>query len=113
MSSTQEPLLPLGFQHLESLVSDWALPSEAARNQRRLTSSMAEIQEFYDTVLRAMEALVSHLSTFRVSELPAPEQRLMYLALSLMEVAPAVEIYHQPDIPDAIEADRLVIRSPT
>ncbi|MDA0823071.1 MAG: hypothetical protein O3C28_11695 [Proteobacteria bacterium] len=112
MSGVAEVKLPAGFERLERFVDHWALASEAARNQQRLRTAMADIQTFYAGVLGEMDALVEHLSRFRVSELPEPERRLMYLALSLMEVAPAVEIYHQPDIPDAIDASRLIIRSP-
>ncbi|MFT4584360.1 MAG: hypothetical protein ACI915_001890 [Gammaproteobacteria bacterium] len=112
MSGLAETKLPAGFERLECFVDHWALDTEAARNQQRLRTAMADIQSFYAGVLAEMDALVEHLSGFRVSELPDPERRLMYLALSLMEVAPAVEIYHQPDIPDAIDASRLIIRSP-
>jgi len=104
--------LPAGFDSLEHLVSEWALASEAERNQRRLNAAMDEIQSFYDCVLAKMDDLVAHLANYKLSELPDAERKLMYLALSLMEVAPAVEIYHQPDIPDAIPASRLIIRSP-
>ena len=112
MNRLPDGQLPKGFESLEHLVNDWALPREAERNQKRLTSTMADIQSFYDCVLELMDALVAHLSEYKLSDLPDPERKLMYLALSLMEVAPAVEIYHQPDIPDAIPAARLIIRSP-
>jgi hypothetical protein len=105
-----EQLLPNSFAGLERFVRDWALDSEAQRNHKRLASSMADIQEFYDTMLRHMEAVLQHLSGFRLQELPSPERRLLHLALSLMEVAPAVEIYSSPDVPDAIEAHRFLIR---
>ena len=103
--------LPAGFAELEGFVSDWALGSEQERNHKRLTSSMRDIQRFYDAMLACMEALLAHLSRFQVSNLPPPEQRLLHLALSLMEIAPAVEVYGAPDVPDAIAASRFVIRS--
>jgi hypothetical protein len=104
--------LPEGFAELERFVSDWALGSERERNQKRLTSSMGEIQLFYDAMLRSMEAILTHLTRFRLVDLPPPEQRLLALALSLMEVAPAVEVYGAPDVPDAIAASRFLMRSP-
>lgn len=104
--------LPEGFAELERFMSDWALGSEQERNHKRLTSSMGEIQLFYDAMLRSMEALLTHLTRFRLLDLPPPEQRLLSLALSLMEVAPAVEVYGTSDVPDAIAASRFLIRSP-
>jgi hypothetical protein len=112
VNSSKTCQLPVGFDSLEHLVGDWALPSEAERNHRRLSAAMDEIQSFYDCVLAKMDDLVAHLGNYKLSALPDAERKLMYLALSLMEVAPAVEIYRQPDIPDAIPASRLIIRSP-
>lgn len=105
-------LLPDGFAELERFVNTWALNSEQQRNHKRLASSIEEIKDFYDTMLRHMEALLNHLTRFRLQDLPQPERRLLHLALSLMEVAPAAEIYSSPDVPDAIEAHRFIIRSP-
>ncbi|MBM4258499.1 MAG: hypothetical protein FJ147_21705 [Deltaproteobacteria bacterium] len=104
--------LPEGFAELERFVSDWALGSEQERNHKRLTSSMEELQIFYDAMLLSMEAIVTHLTRFRLVDLPLPEQRLLALTLSLMEVAPAVEVYGTPDVPNAIAASRFLIRSP-
>jgi hypothetical protein len=110
--ATPDQLLPEGFGELEPFVCEWALQSERERNRKRLASSMEEIRRFYETMLRHMEALVTHLSRFKLQDLPQPERRLFWLALSLMEVAPAVETYASPDVPDAIAAHRLIIRSP-
>lgn len=101
--------LPEGFADLERFVPAWALATERERNARRLSSSIEEIRELYDAVLARFEALLAHLARFRLSELPPAEERLLQLALSLMEVAPAVEIYGSPDVPDAIEAGRFRI----
>lgn len=40
-----------------------------------------------------MEAIIEALSHHSLEELPQPERRLLYLAFSFMEVAPAVEFY--------------------
>lgn len=104
--------LPDGFAALEPFTARWALASEQARNAERLASSLADIRRFYDAMLPHMEALGAHLAKFRLGELPDPEQNLYHLALSLMEVAPAVEIHGAPDVPDAIEAHRFAIESP-
>jgi hypothetical protein len=104
-----ESSLPEGFAELERFVADWSLGGESARNEKRLASSLAELREFYAAMIRHMEAILEHLSRLRVDDLPEPERRLFQLALSLMEVAPAVENYAAPDVPDAIAAHRFVI----
>lgn len=112
MSASSAPAngaLPEGFGDLERFVSSWALESERERNRRRLASSIEEIRDFYAAMLAHMEGLLAHLARFRTGDLPAPERRLFHLALALMEVAPAVEIYSAPDVPDAIEAERFRI----
>lgn len=88
------------------------MASEEQRNRKRLASSLAELRRFYEVMLRHLEAIEAHLARFTLSDLPPPERRLFQLALALMEVTPAVETYRSPDVPDALSADRLVIRSP-
>ncbi len=104
--------LPDGFAELEPFEAGWALESEAARNAKRLATPIEEIREFYEIMLRHMDAVVARLSAYRIDALPEAEKSLYQLALSLMEVAPAVEIHDAPDVPDAIEAHRFLIRSP-
>ena len=104
--------LPEGFAELERFVADWALASEAARNAKRLSSSFDDIRAFYDAMLPQIDSIGEHLARFDLGDLPEPERCLFHLALSLMEVTPAVEIHGMPDVPDAIEAERFEIRSP-
>lgn len=108
-------LLPEPFQDLEPFVNVWAWATEAQRNQHRLTSSMTEIQAFYDTLMPRMEAILSYLSQFplarlpeEVDRLPEETQRLLYLAFSVVEVATAVELYQQPSVPDGFDPRRFV-----
>ncbi len=105
--------LPKEFAALAPFVASWALASEADRNAKRLASSFEDIRDFYDAVLRHLDAIAEHLQGFELGTLPDPERRLFHLALSFMEVAPAVEIHGAPDVPDAIEAERFAIRSPS
>ena len=69
---------------------------------------MEEIQTFYDALLPRMEAVIDYLNQFPLETLPADAQRLMYLTLSLAEVAPAVELFKQPSVTDGYDAARFV-----
>ena len=98
-------LLPEQFQNLEPFMG-WALAKEGERRAKRLSSTMDEIQAFYDAIFPQMEAIVAYLDQFPLDQLPEGAQQLYYLTLSLVEVTSAVELYHQPHIIEAIEPAR-------
>jgi hypothetical protein len=100
-------LLPPQFADLERF-GDWALATESARLQRRLRSSMEELNAFYSGMLPRTAAVLEYLNGFPLAELDEPQRRLMYLALSLAEVSGAVELYGQPDHPFGIDMTRFV-----
>ncbi len=97
--------LPEPFQGLEPF-RVWALATERERRAKRLSSSMEEIQAFYDALFPQLEAVVAYLDQFPLDQLPAQAQPLYYLTLSLVEVTSAVELYHNPHIFEAIEPAR-------
>lgn len=101
-------LLPQQFGDLESFVSAWALVTERERNKKRLSSTMGEIQAFYNVILPRMEEILSYLNQFPLNQMPEDAQRLLYLALSLAEISPAVERYKQPSVPDGFDPARYV-----
>lgn len=95
-----DPLLPREFSHLERFVEDWCLDSEAERYAKRLSSTMDEMQAFYDAIFpRAEEAMV-YLEKFPLEDLPNDAHRLLKLLYSLIVVSFPVEIWKQPYIPD-------------
>src|SRR5579859_7475741 len=104
--------LPEAFTELERFVPEWSLATEQERNRKRRTASMDDIRTFYDAMVRQIAAISKHLNAFSLQELPTRERRLLNLAFSFMEVAPAVEVYFSADVPDAIEAERLTILTP-
>ena len=97
--------LPEPFQSLEPF-RDWALATERERRTKRLSSSMEEIQAFYDALFPQLEAVVAYLDQFPLDQLPQEAQPLYHLMLSLVEVTSAVELYHHPHIFEAIEPTR-------
>lgn len=91
-------VLPVGFEDLELFVERWAKPTFAQRYQARITSSMDEIETFYQTMIAAMDRCAAHLETFAPNDLPEASRRLLYLTYAAMNVSPAVELYKQPDV---------------
>lgn len=99
-------LLPEKFSELEFLVDTWCLRTERARNNRRVSSKMAELRTLYEAMLPRMEEILNFLSRFELGGLPEDVERLFLLTLSMAEVAPAVEFYGSPRVPDTFGAER-------
>jgi hypothetical protein len=100
--------LPAPFAHLAPWLS-FALPSEDARMRRRLAASMDELTGLYRALVGELPAIAAHLDQWPLAELPAEQKPLLYLALSFMEAAMAVEAFHQPGPPHATPAESMVV----
>jgi hypothetical protein len=101
------PALPTEFADLEPH-ADWALPTERARYEKRLASTMDELQAFYDAAFPRLEDARTYLEKFAVDELDDEGKRLLWLFAALVTVSFPVEVWRQPRVPDsgaaAIEA---------
>lgn len=95
-----DALLPAAFSDLEPFVADWCLDGEPERYAKRLSSTMDEIQAFYDAIFPRAEAAICHLEQFPLDELPEDALRLLKLLYSLIVISFPVEIWRQPAIPD-------------
>jgi hypothetical protein len=103
------PILPDEFADLEPF-ADWALESEAERYSKRLASTMAELEAFYDAAFPRLEAVLSYLDQHDYNALPDDARRLLWLCYSLVNVSFPVEVWHQPRVPDsgAASMDQIV-----
>jgi hypothetical protein len=99
--------LPDRFRDLEPHLA-WALESEAAREARRLASTIEELRTFYDAMMPRLESIVEYLNQFALDEIPRDARRLLHLALSWTEIASAVEIYRQPQVIMGLDPRRFV-----
>ena len=100
--------LPEPFAHLEAWLP-FALPSEDARMRRSLSACMDELLGLYKALVGEMPAIAAHLDQWPLAELPAEQKPLLYLALSFMESAMAVEAFHQPGPPHATTPESMVV----
>ena len=94
-------LLPREFADLEPFAADWCLPTQEARYEKRLASSMAEIQAFYDAITPRAEAAMVYLDQYSLDDMPWEAQNLMHLLFSMIMVSFPVEVWRQPRIPDS------------
>ncbi len=100
-------ILPSEFAALEPF-AHWALSTETARNHHRYESTVADIEAFVDAMLARFDEIVARLNEFPLDAMPPQWQRLYWMLLSVAEVAPAVEFYHRPDVPDGYDTHRFV-----
>ena len=103
------PILPAGFEDLERFVPAWVFATERERNAFRVSQSQAALQDFYDAMIPRLEAIARRLDDAPLDALSLAEGRLLELALMAMEVAPAIEYYGTPDVPNSVEFEKFEI----
>ncbi|WP_029432311.1 hypothetical protein [Blastococcus sp. URHD0036] len=91
--------LPAEFADLEPY-ADWILPTEPQRYDKRLASSMEQMQAFYDVAFPRMEQALAYLGDTPLEDLSEPERNLLYLMQSLVMVSFPIELWRQPRVPD-------------
>ena len=92
--------LPSEFADLQPYL-EWDLATEPERYAKRLASTMAEMQAFYDAAFPRFEEVIAYLDRYPLDELPDDAQRLMWLYCALVTVSFPVEVWRQPRVPDA------------
>jgi hypothetical protein len=105
------PVLPPEFADLEPF-ADWCLPSEAERYAKRLSSSMDEMQAFYDAAFPRLEQILTYLDDLPLDDLPEDAHRLLELSYSLVNISFPVEVWRQPRVPDSGAASMDAIVEP-
>jgi len=92
--------LPTEFADLEPF-SDWCLPTERERYDKRLASTMTDMQAFYDAVTERAEEAISYCDKFPLDDMPEDVLNLMHLLYSMIMVSFPVECWKQPRVPDS------------
>ncbi len=107
-----DALLPSAFAELEEFASAWCLPTETQRWEQRVNSTMADMEQFYSAFFPRLEEAIEYCDKFSLDELPRDATNLLYLIYSLIMVAMAVEIMHQPRPVDACDAEMIRVSEP-
>lgn len=107
-------MLPPQFADLEPFAPTWCLETEAERYSRRLASTMAEMQDFYDVAFPRLADSLAYLDQFELEAIPddAQSHHLLWLCYSLVSVSFPVEVWRQPRVPDSGAAAVAVIVEP-
>lgn len=96
----EAPLLPPAFAELEPYI-EWAIPDERARYRKRLSTSMTDMQEFYDAAVMRADDARKYLDEIDYPDLPPDALRLLWMMFSLIVVSYAVDVFGQPQVPDS------------
>lgn len=101
--------LPEKFKSLERFVAEWALPTHHERWRRRHRATPEELRIFYDAVLPQMEDILAEADRHPLGQMPEDVERLFFLALSLAEIAPHIELYGgKPYVPHSFAESRMI-----
>ena len=92
--------LPAEFADLEPF-AEWAIPTERARYDKRIASTMDEMQVFYDAAMARMDDALEYLEQFPMDALPEDAKHLLWLYCALVTVAFPIEVWRQPRVPDS------------
>ena len=103
--------LPAPFADLEPFTG-WALETEAERYAKRLASTMAELQAFYDAAFPRFEEAIAYLDALDLQDLPQDAKHLLWLCYSLINASFPVEVWRQPRVPDSGAASMDVVVEP-
>ena len=105
------PTLPVPFADLEPF-ADWSLRTEAERYAKRLSSTMAELQAFYDAAFPRLEEILQYLDRLDLQSLSPEATNLLWLSYALVNVSFPVEVWRQPRVPDSGAARMDVVIEP-
>ena len=109
--SNATPELPADFADLAPF-ADWALDTWRERYDKRLASSMDDMQAFYDAMMPRLPDILAHCDSFDLGELPDDAHNLLLLVFALGEASFPVEAWRQPRVPDSGSADLEMVREP-
>ena len=111
MSTLTASGLPVEFVDLEPF-SAWILETQPERYGKRLASTMAQLQAFYDVAFPRIQDLIAYANQFPLDDMPEEARRVMRLIFSLIEVGFPVECWRQPRVPDSGAAEMICVREP-
>jgi hypothetical protein len=106
-------LLPSEFSDLEPFAAKWCLATEHDRYAVRLSSTMDEMQAFYDACFPRAEAAIEYCDQFPLDEMPDDALNLLRLLYSLITISFPVEAWRQPHVPDSGAAYLDLVLEPT
>jgi len=94
------PLLPGEFADLEPFADKWCLATERERWAERVSSSIEEMQAFYDAIFPRVQEAIAFCDKFPLDDMPDDAVHLLRMIYSFALVSFPVELWRQPYPPD-------------
>ena len=95
-------MLPTEFADLEPFAAKWSRATEAERWTERMSSTMPEMQAFYDALLPRVPVALEYCDQFPLDDMPDDAVHLLQLVYSFVIVSFPVELWGQPHVPDTL-----------
>jgi hypothetical protein len=96
---------------LEDLVKLWGLPTTEQRVAKRVSTSIEEIQKFYDAMLPALKSIIEYLNQFPLSAIPDADRPLANATLALCEIDNSVSKWKSSTLEAGIDTRRMIEKS--
>ncbi len=97
------------FSGLAPFVDAWSLATEDERRAKRKSSTKEELQAFYNAMLPELEKILDLADQYPKGKMPPEVDTYFFMALSLAEVAPHIELYSgNPNVPFSFTEERFI-----
>jgi hypothetical protein len=95
-------MLPREFSALEPWAGTWCLATEGERWDRRMASTMDDLQSFYDAIFSHVESAIAYCDKFPLDDMPGDAVNLLRMVYSFVNVSFPVELWRQPHVPHTL-----------
>ena len=80
---------------LEERIEEWGLVTRTARREKRLNSSLTELDAFYTAMVPYMEPVIELLNQFPVKDIPEKYRPLAFTVFAMCEIDAPVTKWRQ------------------
>ena len=105
-------MLPAAFAELEPYAERWCLATEHERWSERVSSSIDDLQAFYDAIFPMVTEAIVYCDRFPLDQMPDDAVNLLRMIYSFVIVSFAVELWRQPYPPDTRGTDFVRLSEP-
>ncbi|MEM8497134.1 MAG: hypothetical protein AAF542_03865 [Pseudomonadota bacterium] len=101
MLESEQTNLPSQFSELNGFVDQWCNDDMAAQYAARLSSTMPEMQSFYEAVKMRVADIREYLDQIAFEDYTEADAALGRLLIGWVPVAEAIEVFKQIRVPDS------------
>jgi hypothetical protein len=95
-------MLPSEFSDLEPFAERWSLATERERWNERMSSTIDEMQQFYDAIFPRVPEAIAYCDKFPLDDMPDDAVNLLRLIYSFVNISFPVELWRQPHVPSTL-----------